>query len=248
VELLTNRTYAPSPLKATVARATGRAGSTVPVHVTVQNTAAQPASGDLTVSSADGWTVTPATAHFGPIAAGASEDVTVEVAVPADAAAGSHALRAVATSDVGTARAPGSVLVVGDTIEFTAGSDAEQPWLSDADGSQLTNVNGRDGRYADNTAHFTYRFDIPEDVTGGTLTLDIGNQYLVDVSTDGQNWTTVLRDTAGTTDLSNLQERSLDLNTLRAGQRTLFVRVGDAKPENGWGGWLAALRLQMTTG
>jgi predicted alpha-1,2-mannosidase len=248
VELLTNRTYAPSPLKATVARATGRAGSTVPVHVTVQNTAAQPASGDLTVSSADGWTVTPATAHFGPIAAGASEDVTVQVAVPAGASAGSHALRAVATSDVGTARAPGSVLVVGDTIEFTAGSDAEQPWLSDADGSQLTNVNGRDGRYADNAAHFTYRFDIPEDVTGGTLTLDIGNQFLVDVSTDGQNWTTVLRDTAGTTDLSNLQPRSLDLNTLRAGQQTLFVRVGDARPENGWGGWLASLRLQLTTG
>ena len=69
-------------------------------------------------------------------------------------------------------------------------------------------------RYADGNAHFTYRFDIPSDVTGGTLTLDIGNQYLVEVSPDNQTGATVLEATGltGDTGLKNRAERSLDLN------------------------------------
>jgi hypothetical protein len=85
-------------------------------------------------------------------------------------------------------------------------------------------------------------------VTGGTITLDIGNQFVVDTSTDGQTWTTALKEPDDIRDLSNLHERSLDLNALRGGARTLYVRVADARTENGWGGWLAHLRIQMTSG
>ena len=84
----------------------------------------------------------------------------------------------------------GSLQVVGDTIEFEAGSEEERPWLFDADGSQLNNG----GRYADNGTHFTYRFTLPAGVTGGTVTLDMGNQFLVSASTDGATWTEVLRE------------------------------------------------------
>ena len=47
-------------------------------------------------------------------------------------------------------------------------------------------------------------------MTGGTLTLDIGNQYLVQVSSDNQTWTTVLEATGltGDTGLMNRAERS----------------------------------------
>jgi predicted alpha-1,2-mannosidase len=248
VELLTRRTYAASPLKASVGRASGRPGTTVPVTVTLTNGGDTPLSGDVAVTSTDGWSVTPESAPFGPIAAGAAQDVTVSVVVPAGASPGSHALRAVARTPQGTARASGSVQVIGDTIEFSPNSAEEEPWLSDPDGSQLTNVGGRDGRYADNAAHFTYRFDIPADVTGGTLTLDIGNQFVVDTSTDGQAWSTAMRETGDVRDLSNLHERSVDLNAVRGGARTLYVRVADARPENGWGGWLGHVRLEMTSG
>jgi hypothetical protein len=52
----------------------------------------------------------------------------------------------------------------------------------------------------------------------------------------------VLRETADVRDLSNLRERSFDLG----GAHTLYVRIGDARPENGWGGWLAGVRVQLS--
>ena len=119
--------------------------------------------------------------------------------------------------------AAGSLQVVGDTIEFTAGSDEERPWLFDADGSQLNNG----GRYADNGTHFTYRFTLPAGVTGGTVTLDMGNQFLVSASTDGTTWTEVLRENREIRDLSNRQEYSLDSERpARRGPDGLPARAG----------------------
>ena len=74
--------------------------------------------------------------------------------------------------------------MIGDTVEFTPGTDAETPWLFDADGSQLDGaIHDGNGRYCDNNSHATYRFQLPADVTGGTLTLEIGNEFLVEAST-----------------------------------------------------------------
>jgi hypothetical protein len=109
-------------------------------------------------------------------------------------------------------------------------------------------VNNREGRFADGTSWFTYRFDLPQDVTGGTVTLDIGNEFRVEASTDGATWRTVLQEPAQIHDLSNLQPRDLDLNDLRAGGHTVYLRIGDAKTDDGWGGWLAHLRLSMSSG
>ena len=143
----------------------------------------------------------------------------------------------------------GSLQVIGSTVQFTPGTDAEEPWLFDADGSQ------RDGavfdgaaRFADGNSSFTYRFELPAGVTGGTLTLDIGNQFLVEASGDGQRWRTVLTGSTTEQNLGNREERSLDLNALRGESRTLYVRVGDSKPTDGWGGWLARLTLELQTG
>jgi hypothetical protein len=138
------------------------------------------------------------------------------------------------------------VTVIGDRIEFTPGTDAEKPWLFDADGSQLDGAvhDGR-GRFADNGAHFTYRFQIPPGVTGGTLTLELGNEFLVEVSPDGSTWREVLRQPTPEHDQGNYGPRTLDLAALRGGGSTLYVRIGDAFPADGWGGWLGRLTLDL---
>jgi hypothetical protein len=140
--------------------------------------------------------------------------------------------------------------VLGNTIEFTPGTSAEEPWLSEDGGSQLngTVYDGR-ARFTDNARYFVYRFDLPSDVTRGTLSLDIGNQFHVQASGDGQNWTTVLKEEREIRDVSlNRAWRPLDLNTLRGQSRTLYLRVADSHTADGWGAWLARTKLELTRG
>ncbi|MBE1586464.1 hypothetical protein ACFPOI_38060 [Nonomuraea angiospora] len=89
------------------------------------------------------------------------------------------------------------------------------------------------------------KFELPAQVSGGSVTLDIGNQFLVQVSADNRSWRTVLRESADVRDLSNRSARTLDLNELRGQARTFYLRVGDSRPENGWGSWLARVRLDL---
>jgi hypothetical protein len=244
IELLSNRPVPANPLTATAQPADGRAGTTVPVQVTLANAGSSPLSGQVTAAAPSGWTVDPSSTAFGPIAPGGTQTVTLDVAIPAGTAEGGYPLKITASSSQGAARLTSNVQVIGSTIEFTPGTDAETPWLSDPGGSALDGaIHDGHGRYADNGAHFTYRFDIPADVTGGTLSLEIGNEFLVDASTDGQTWKEVLREPTEEHDLNNLEVRDLDLNSLRGSSRTLYVRVADAKPDDGWGGWLGHLKL-----
>jgi len=245
LELLNNDK--PSPLLVSVPGVIAGAGENAAVDVVMSNSGDAPASGQIAFTSSDGWTVSPTTAAFGPIPSGSSQTVTFHIAVPAGTEPGDYAVQAVVTSKRGTGAASGAIHVSGDVIEFTPFTSAEQPWLFDADGSQSDgSVFDGHARYADGNAHFTYRFELPSDVTGGTLTLDIGNQYLVEVSLDNQTWTTVLEATGltGDTGLMNRAERSLDLNDIRGGSRTVYVRISDDFPSDGWGGWLAHVRLE----
>ena len=189
------------------------------------------------------FTVTPSSAAYGPLAPGESKTVEFSVAVPPGAAPGSYPLQVSATTgEDEPVSARGSLQVVGDTIEFAAGSDEERPWLFDADGSQLNNG----GRYADNGTYFTYRFTLPAGATGGTLTLDMGNQFVVSSSVDNEHWTEHLRETREIRDLSNREKYELQLNDLRGGGRTFYLRIQDSKPTDGWGGWVAGVEVVAT--
>ena len=97
-------------------------------------------------------------------------------------------------------------------------------------------------RFADNGSHFTYRFDIPAGVTGGTLSLDIGNEYLVRVSSDDQNWRTVLRRRPRSTTSTTEPSATSTSTTCREQPDALRARRG-CQPDDGWGGWLAHLKL-----
>ena len=144
-------------------------------------------------------------------------------------------------------QAVGTVTVIADRVAFTPDTADEAPWLFEPGGSQLNGdvFDGR-ARFADGANHFTYRFPLPPDVTGGTLTLDIGNQFLVRASTDNATWTTVLEETRPIRDSAlNRAERTLDLNALRGAGGTLYLRIQDSQPDDGWGAWLARLQLDL---
>lgn len=59
--------------------------------------------------------------------------------------------------------------------DFIPGSDAEKPFLHDAQRSQT----GRGTRFADNDRNFTYRFTPPAGTTALTATVDVANQFRV---------------------------------------------------------------------
>ncbi|GAB2951119.1 GH92 family glycosyl hydrolase [Nonomuraea fastidiosa] len=248
IELLAPAPPATSPIALTAPPAVAGPGEQVSVPVTVANHSRGSAKGQVVAGVPEGWTAEPASAAFGPLASGASQTVTFRVNVPASAAPGAHRVRfSTAGTGLGVAEKQVTVIVIGDTVEFTPGTAAEEPWLLDEDGSQLDGevFDGR-ARFTDGDSHAVYRFAPPSDVRGGTLTLDIGNQFLVDVSTDGENWRTVLRESENVRDLSNRSPRTLDLGELLGDGHTFYLRIGDSRPEDGWGSWLARVRLDLT--
>ena len=85
-------------------------------------------------------------------------------------------------------------------------------------------------------------------MSGGTLTLELANEFLVETSTDGSSWKEVLRQPTPEHDQNNRAEHTLQLNDLRGSGHTVYVRLGDAFPSDGWGGWLARVKLVMERG
>ncbi|MFC5834600.1 NEW3 domain-containing protein [Nonomuraea insulae] len=239
IELLASAPPATSPLVVEAEGVFAAPGETVTLPVTVSNHADRAATGRLSATAPQGWTVQPAAADFGPIAPDASQTVNLQVTLPATAGPGSHPIQLAVTSGQGTAGARATVTVIGDTVEFTPGTAAETPWLLEEDGSQLDGeVHDGRARFTDGDAHATYRFQLP---APASLTLDIGNQFLVQVSEDNQTWRTVLREEANVRDLSNRAERTIDVGDAR----TFYLRIADGQPQDGWGSWLARVRLDL---
>jgi hypothetical protein len=209
-----------------------------------------PASGEASATAPDGWTVAPASRTFGPIAAGGGEQVLAfDVAVPSTAAPGRYAVPLRITAGGETLRATGTVTVIGsNTIEFSPGTDAETPWLLESSGSQL-NGDAYDGRarYADGGTYWIYKFTLPPTVNGGTVALDIGAEFDVRSSATGSTWSPLVNEPGHVHALENRGWRTFALNDLRAGGRTVYLRFGDSHPEEGWGAWLARVRLEPTT-
>jgi hypothetical protein len=136
--------------------------------------------------------------------------------------------------------------VLGDTIEFSPGTSAEEPWLSEDGGSQLDGpAHDGSGRFTDNERYFVYKFEMPADVTGGTLTLELGNEFHVEASIDGSSWQTVLREERQITDQSNYGPRDLDLNELRGSGRNVYLRFSDSFTSDGWGAWLGRTKVVL---
>ncbi|MGC4942099.1 glycoside hydrolase family 76 protein [Kribbella sp. DT2] len=216
---------------ATKVKLTARLQATAP--------AGQRIAADVRASVPTGWTVTPrrATVTLRPKgnAGPAQAEVELEVAIPAGTAAGRYPVTVKATSGPQLAFSTQAEILVARTVDFDTGTAAELPWLSDAGGSQS---NGVQNRFADGNAYFVYRFPFPSGTTAASATLTLDNEYVVDVSGDGRQWTTVARETRHIHDSSNKAAHTVDLTPHLGPDKTAYVRIADSFPDEGWGGRL----------
>ena len=214
--------------------------TTLPIDLDVSATGFFPLQVRASLTAAAGWNVSPSFTllrlqphgNANPV----SGVVPLQLSVPSSMADGHYTLSAyVAGAGLGFA-AQADVLVA-HKIDFDTGTADELPWLFDPDGSQS---NGVQNRFADGHAHFTYRFPLPADTSSAQVTLTIDNEFLVQVSTDNQHWTTVLQETQPVTDGSNKADRSIDLTPYLGvaidGAKPVYLKVSDAFPDDGWGG------------
>lgn len=200
--------------------------------------AGRPLDGRIALDAPEGWTIEPEQARFRLTTTGsakpAGKTVPVTVEIPADTESGKYTVTAKATGS-GLEFAAQAEIEVAHKIDFDTGTAAELPWLWDADGS---GNNGPQSRFADGNSYFVYRFPFPAGTTSAKATVTIENQYLVDVSPDGENWTTVLREDEEIRDGSNKAAQELDLTPYLAadGPSPVYLRFRDSFPDDGWGG------------
>jgi hypothetical protein len=66
------------------------------------------------------------------------------------------------------------------------------------------------------------------------------------VSPDNQTWTQIAEETRPIRNRDdNRAVHEFDLNELRGSARTLYVRFDDSQPADGWGAWLAHVKLEL---
>ena len=216
-------------------------GSATHVKVQVDVQATGP-TGDLIpvvvqAAGPSGWSVTPARTsltlrpHGNAVPVHAS--VQLDATIPAGTPDGRYSVTATATSGSQLSFSTRSDILVAHTVDFDTGTAAETPWLFDADGSQS---NGVQNRFADGHSYFVYRFPFPSDTTTASATLTIDNEFLVQVSGDGQQWTTVATETQQIHDGENKAARTFDLTPYLGPDKAGYVRVADSFPDDGWGG------------
>ncbi|MEU0090589.1 glycoside hydrolase family 76 protein [Kribbella sp. NPDC006257] len=224
------------PALPVVMPATG-AATHVKLTVQLQATGSEPLQVALKAAAPSGWTVTPSrsTVTLRPhgIAVPAEVSVQMDVTIPAGTPDGRYSVTATATSGSQLSFSTRSDMLVTHTADFDTGTAAETPWLWDADGSQS---NGVQNRFADGHSYFVYRFPFPSGTTTAAATLTIDNEYVVQVSGDGQQWTTVATETQQIHDGENKAARTFDLTPYLGPDKAGYVRIADSFPDDGWGG------------
>jgi predicted alpha-1,6-mannanase (GH76 family) len=216
-------------------------GSATHVKVQVDLQATGPADDPIQVAvraaGPSGWSVTPglATVMLRPRgnAVPVQTSVQLDVTIPAGTPDGRYSVTATATSGSQLSFSTRSDILVAHTVDFDTGTAAETPWLWDADGSQS---NGVQNRFADGHSYFVYRFPFPSDTTAAAVTLTIDNEYVVQVSGDGEQWTTLATETEQIHDGQNKAARTFDLTPYLGPDKSAYVRIADSFPNDGWGG------------
>lgn len=162
-----------------------------------------------------------------------SRTIPASLSIPAGATDGHHTVSVDAAAWPGLKFTAQTDVFIAHHVDFTTGTAKETPWLFSASHSQ---VNGIGDRFADRTNYFIYRFPFPSDTTAAQVTLTIDNEFLVQASSDGEHWTTVLEETQPIRDSSNKAARTIDVTPYLGSQKAVYVRIADSFPEDGWGG------------
>ncbi len=225
-----------NPALPVVMPATG-AATHVKLTVQLQATGYEPLQVTVKAAAPSGWTVTPTRSnvtlrpHGNAVPVHSS--VQLDVTIPAGTPDGRYSVTATATSGSQLSFSTRSDMLVTHTADFDTGTAAETPWLWDADGSQS---NGVQNRFADGHSYFVYRFPFPAGTTTAAATITIDNEYVVQVSGDGQQWTTVATETQQIHDGENKAARTFDLTPYLGPDKAGYVRIADSFPDDGWGG------------
>lgn len=214
--------------------------TSIAVDLGVSATGLFPLQARAAIDAPSGWTASPQTAQVRLQPRGNADPVSttipLTITVPSLATDGHHMITANVAA-AGMSFAAQADVLIAHKIDFDTGTVDETPWLFDPDGSQS---NGVQNRFADGTAHFTYRFPFPADTTSAQVTLTIDNEFLVQVSVDNEHWTTVLQESQPITDGSNKADRSIDLTPYLGAaindSKPIYLKVSDAFPNDGWGG------------
>ncbi|HZX04933.1 glycoside hydrolase family 76 protein, partial [Kribbella sp.] len=226
------------PALPVVMPATG-AGTHLKVTVDVQATGpvGDRITANVQAAAPSGWTVTPAKSTVTLTTRGNAvpvhDAVQLDVTIPAGTPDGPHSVTATVTSGPLLSYSTRSDILIAHKADFDTGTAAETPWLYDADGSQS---NGVQNRFADGNSYFVYRFPFPADASSASVMLTIDNEFAVQLSSDGQNWTTVATETNQYHDGQNKADRTFDLTPYLGAGKAAYVRISDSFPNDGWGG------------
>jgi hypothetical protein len=134
-----------------------------------------------------------------------------------------------------------------DSYQFTVGKDNEKAYLVN-EGSGLTETL----RYADQNAAIIYKYNLErtEHLDRVSWGAGVQGQYVISVSTDGQNWTEVSRWVTG--DSLDATNKLLDLSAgidMSGKVEAIWVKISDAITTDGNGGAINNTRpvtLQVT--
>lgn len=129
-------------------------------------------------------------------------------------------------------------------ISFGIMTEEEDPYIVEEDGQEEEN-----GRYFDGERYIIYKFMFDEGDTHATLRLPLSSGYSVCVSTDysedtGEgNFTELIKQPLPNENASgwwNCYSEPIDLSSYLSAckNRTIYIKVGDYTPSDGFGGYL----------
>ena len=133
-------------------------------------------------------------------------------------------------------------------ISFKTATSDEAPYLFAED---RTGTVENTKRWADESAYFTYKFDLNDSVSNITLKLIIENEAKVEISYDNETYyelaNSVTENANGNGRYFSNVTKNIDINTY-ANTGVIYIRFSDAKPTDGFGCCLYSFEMTWVYG
>ncbi|MBB6674574.1 sugar-binding protein [Cohnella nanjingensis] len=102
-------------------------------------------------------------------------------------------------------------------------------------------------RFADGTSKMVYKLNMSA-FPQAELTLELANNFTVELSPDGTSWSEVLNAQAMTGidehNMANRDKYAVNYEAYKAADGLLYIRIGDGSPTDGWGGALFGISIR----
>lgn len=125
-------------------------------------------------------------------------------------------------------------------IRFDILGENEGPYMFDKTetGDDQTNMDVP-ARFADNERYWIYKVTFDATDSYAFMSINLGNDFLCEVSVDDKTYEAVLKDENNTHDHTNLKRYNIDLSKYLKDNaaKTLYIQFTDNTPEDGWGSY-----------